>query len=147
MNLRLWSVLSSVAAVVGALHLAPPTPACCPVFPSGKPVVNADQTVIILWDAATQTQHFIRQASFKSDAEDFGFLVPSPAQPELSESGNSAFPLLLKLTEPETRTAQRPSGMSCGCGDSGPATNGRSAQRAVRALEDKLVAGFHAVVL
>src|SRR5260370_41666833 len=44
MNLRLWSVLSLVAAVVAALQFAPPTPACCPVPPSGKPVVNADQT-------------------------------------------------------------------------------------------------------
>jgi hypothetical protein len=52
------------------------TPACCPVPPSGKPVVNADQTVIMIWDAATKTQHFIRQASFKSAADDFGFLVP-----------------------------------------------------------------------
>ena len=28
-----------------------------------------------------QTQHFIRQASFKSEADDFGFLIPSPTQP------------------------------------------------------------------
>ena len=29
---------------------------CCPAGPRGKPVVNADQTVIILWDAANKTQ-------------------------------------------------------------------------------------------
>src|SRR5690242_18254781 len=82
--------------------LAPASsPACCPAGPSGKPVVNADQTVIILWDAASKTQHFIRQASFKSDADDFGFIVPTPAQPQLEESGNAAFALLRKLTEPE----------------------------------------------
>src|SRR5262245_39477110 len=78
--------------------LASPSPGCCPAGPKGQPVVNADQTVIILWDAATKTQHFIRQASFKTEADDFGFLIPSPAEPELFESGNEAFPALLDLT-------------------------------------------------
>jgi hypothetical protein len=40
-------------------------------------VVNADQTVIIVWDAASKTQHFIRRASLASAAADFGFLVLS----------------------------------------------------------------------
>ncbi|MBI3721868.1 MAG: DUF2330 domain-containing protein, partial [Fimbriimonas ginsengisoli] len=74
--------------------------ACCPAGPQGKPVVNADQTVVIIWDAEKKMQHFIRQASFKSEADDFGFLVPSPTQPELAESGNDAFATLRKLTEP-----------------------------------------------
>src|SRR5262245_43952479 len=73
--------------LVPSLH-APPSPACCPVGPIGKPVVNADQTVLIIWDAATKTEHFIRRASFKSQADDFGFLIPTPDRPELSESGN-----------------------------------------------------------
>ena len=37
------------------------------VFRSGQPALNADQTVIILWDAANKTEHFIRQASFKGE--------------------------------------------------------------------------------
>src|SRR5262245_33477025 len=96
-----------VALAAGALLAACPAPhpirACCPAPPPGKPVLNADQTVILIWDAATKTQHFIRQASFKSEADDFGFLVPTPARPELDESGNDAFPYFLKLTEPERR--------------------------------------------
>jgi hypothetical protein len=100
MAARLCLVASLLGIVAGAL-LAPAAPACCSVSARGIPVVNADQTVIILWDAATGTEHFIRQASFKSEADNFGFLVPSPAEPELSESGNAAFPYLLKLTEPE----------------------------------------------
>ncbi len=77
--------------------------ACCPAPPHGKPVDNADQTVVILWDAANKMQHFIRKASFRSDADDFGFIVPSPSQPELEESSNEAFPNLQRLTEPEIR--------------------------------------------
>lgn len=128
--------------VVFAL-LAMPMTACCPAPPSGKPVVNADQTVIILWDPATKTQHFIRQASFKSEADDFGFLVPSPTQPELDESGNEAFTQLRKLTEPERIKQPRPR-RGWGCAD---ATMPPTAKADVQVLEQKLVAGFDAAVL
>src|SRR5438874_9380028 len=109
MSTRIW--LSLPLAVVFFLPslLAPPAPACCPAPPSGKPVVNADQTVIMIWDADTKTQHFIRQASFKSEADDFGFLVPTPNQPVLDESGNDAFRFLQKLTEPEKTKVRQPS--------------------------------------
>jgi hypothetical protein len=104
--------------------------------------VNADQTVIIIWDAATKTQHFIRQASFKSDAEDFGFLVPTPSQPELAESGDETFPCIRRLTEPERKTCPAP--ISLGCSSRNLAV---SAPPTVRVLEEKLVAGFNAKVL
>lgn len=125
-----------------------PARSCCPAPPSGKPVVNADQTVIILWDAATKTQHFIRKASFKSEADDFGFLVPSPSKPELAESGNEAFPLLQKLTEPEVIQRRRPRGGGCGCADKSTTFAGvANAPDSVRVLDRKLVAGFDAAVL
>ena len=125
-----------------------PSEACCPAPPSGKPVVNADQTVILIWDAATKTQHFIRQASFKSQADDFGFLVPTPTQPELDEAGDPAFSYLRRLTEPEKKKVQRPSGgMGCGCAGSAPPQAMMAGKAAVRVLEEKLVAGLHAVVL
>jgi len=144
---RCWSIPLVAAVALGFLSLVSRMPACAPAWPSGKPVVNADQTVILIWDQDTKTQHFIRKASFKSDADDFGFLVPTPTQPELSESGNQAFPFLQKITEPEVRQAPRSSGMSCiGCGDKSTGTRG-AAGSTVRVLEEKLVAGFHAAVL
>ncbi|HLN32221.1 MAG TPA: hypothetical protein VK395_31120 [Gemmataceae bacterium] len=54
-------VLSLAVVLASWALLIQPTPACCPVS-SGKPVVNADQTVILIWDAATQTERFIREA-------------------------------------------------------------------------------------
>jgi hypothetical protein len=139
-----------LTCLVALLYLAPSVPACCPASPSGKPVVNADQSVIIIWDAANKTQHFIRRASFKSDADDFGFLVPSPSQPELSESGNEAFPFLQKRTEPEKIKKPYPSGsIGCGCA-SAPKAASQSKDvplRELRVLEEKVVAGFKAVVL
>ena len=150
MALRLWpAVLMAVALFVTSL-LPAPVPGCCPVYrPSGQPVVNADQTVLIIWDAENKTEHFIRQASFKSDADDFGFLVPTPNQPELDESGNEAFPVLRKLTEPEHQKLPRPSGggMACGCGIMGDRKDVGDAAPRVSVLEEKLVAGFNATVL
>lgn len=150
MALRFWLTLMLSLALVALPLRLPPATGCCPASPSGMPVVNADQTVVILWDAAAKTQHFIRQANFKSDAEDFGFLVPSPTQPELEESGNDVFPYLLKVTEPEIKKMPRPSsGGGCGCGDqrAGFAAKEDKAAPTVTVLQEKLVAGFNAVIL
>jgi hypothetical protein len=147
MTTRLRLAFPPAAAFVLLSLLSPPVLACCPAPPPGKPVVNADQTVIIIWDAATKTQHFIRQASFKSEADDFGFLVPSPTQPELDESGNEAFPYLLKLTEPEVQKVWRP-GFGLGCTTFNPRMGAPpAAAPPVTVLQEKLVAGFQAVVL
>jgi hypothetical protein len=147
MSPRTRLALPLAGALLVPSVLAPLVLACCPAPPAGEPVVNADQTVIILWDAATRTQHFIRQASFRSAADDFGFLVPTPTRPELNESGNEAFPFLQKLTEPETRRVPRPrGGTGCGCGDA-VTTDASAPAGAVRVLEEKQVAGFNAVVL
>jgi hypothetical protein len=116
-------------------------PACCPVGRSGEPVVNADQSVIIIWDAATGTQHFIRQASFVSQADDFGFLIPSPTEPEVSESGNAAFPAFQELTKPETIRRSAPSSRDR------TFTTYSHAAGGVEVLSEKIVAGFKASVL
>jgi hypothetical protein len=145
---RIRLTLSLTTALLMPLLLWCPLWACCGVPPSGKAVLNADQTVIIIWDAATKTEHFIRQASFKSDADDFGFLVPTPNQPELDESSNDAFALLAKLTEPERQKVQRPTeGMGCSCSKTASFAPKSAAPPPVRVLQQKLVAGFDAVVL
>ncbi|HEX7261036.1 MAG TPA: DUF2330 domain-containing protein, partial [Luteolibacter sp.] len=77
------------------------TQACCAVAAKGVPVVNADQTVIIWWDKANQTEHFIRKASFRGGGASIGFLVPTPSRPQLEESGNDAFGYLADITAPK----------------------------------------------
>ncbi|MFN0053846.1 MAG: DUF2330 domain-containing protein [Planctomycetales bacterium] len=125
-------------------HLA----ACCAVPRSGQPVVNADQTVVIVWDPARKRQHFIRQASFQSQGDDFAFLIPTPTQPELEESGNEAFPLLRRLTEPGIqRVSRRTQGGGCGCGSTPIAPGSFPAEDQVAVIEEKQLAGFDAVVL
>lgn len=119
-------------------------PACCPAPPPGTYAVNADQTVVILWDATKRTQHFIRQASFKSDAADFGFIIPSPSVPELAESGNDAFELLRQFTKAEVEYRRKAEYLNCGCSASKSAM---SVAAGAQVLLEKRVAGFDAVVL
>ena len=146
MGKYIWVGVALAAVVLFCWLLVAPTPACSPVWRGqGKEVVNADQTVIIIWDAATKTEHFIRKASFRSAADDFGFLVPTPTQPELEESGNDAFPYLQKLTEPEKiKVYDTYLHFHIGCGKS---ESSRSRTEAVHVRVQKEVAGFHAVVL
>ena len=96
MALRTCLALSLAVASL----LASRSGACCPAFPPGKRVVNADQTVIIIWDAASKTEHFIRQASFKSEADDFGFIVPTPIPQQQDEAfPGEPFPVLCLMPE------------------------------------------------
>jgi hypothetical protein len=119
-----------------------PVRGCCPAGPEGKPVLNADQTVIIIWDAATKMEHFIRKASFSSEADSFGFLIPSPTKPELDESGNEAFDVLRKLTEPEIKRVPVPEGVK----KAAPKDAEKEPNR-VKVLEEKVVGNFHAAIL
>jgi hypothetical protein len=148
MTIRSW--LAAGPATLAALFLCSVAVRACAVAPApGVPAVNADQTVIMIWDAATQTEHFIRQASFKTDGDDLGFLIPSPAQPELQEAGDGAFQSLRTLTAPEVHKVWQ-SRNPFGCGVvSSHAVDGLSAGSVpvVRVLEEKRVAGFNAVVL
>jgi hypothetical protein len=120
--------------------------ACAPAPPPGVPAVNADQTVILIWDAATQTQHFIRQASFQTEGADLGFLVPTPTQPDLQEAGDGAFPLLAKVTAPAVHRVYELRN-PFGCATLSPGAPAGLAADSVRVLEEKRVAGFNAVVL
>ncbi len=120
--------------------------ACAPAPPRNKAVEIADESAIIVWDPATKTQHFIRRASFKSDARDFGFLVPTPTKPDLAEAGDKAFVELARITAPRIVTRPREtSSPGCGCSETAPVD--RSFPPAVQVLEEKRVAGYDAVVL
>lgn len=61
--------------------------------------VNAEEA-IILYDAKTKTEHFIRRAQFQTEAKDFGFLVPTPSKPELGEASSAIFQTLHTATLP-----------------------------------------------
>jgi hypothetical protein len=104
----------------------------------------AEESAIILWDARSRTEHFIRRATFASDTPDFGFLVPTPTQPALAEASDAAFTRLDKLTEPVVLVERRKviSGAKGMAPEASP-----NAPAPVRVLDVQRVAGYDAVVL
>jgi len=85
----------NLVLLLGAASLA-----CASAPHEGELVQIAEESAIILWDTATKTQHFIRSAAFRTEAKDFGFLVPTPSIPELAEADEAAFQYLDFITEP-----------------------------------------------
>lgn len=81
-----------VALGLFASHALP----CCLVSP-GEEVLMTHENVIIVWDEKAQMQHFIRQANFKSKAKEFGFIVPTPTEPDFSVANEKAFSKLQNL--------------------------------------------------
>ncbi|MBC8125841.1 MAG: DUF2330 domain-containing protein [Gloeobacteraceae cyanobacterium ES-bin-144] len=118
-----------------------PALACCSVSSQNVPAINADQTVILLWDKERQMEHFIRKASFRSQGDSVGFLVPSPSRPQLEESGNEAFPYLAEITTPPASIS---GGFPLGCSVSSDALR---SPKGVRVIEEKTLAGYETVVL
>jgi len=146
-------VLSVAVALLLSAALNPRLgQACAPAPRPGQFVRIAEESAIIIWDEKTRTQHFIRRATFDTDAPDFGFLVPTPTEPALAEPeiDNSAFNDLGYLIRPEEiekakitgfnfepllfYTLSRPMSL-------------KAPMSAVRVLSAQRVAGYDAVVL
>jgi len=115
------------------LLLATASLACAPAPRSGDEVRIAEESAIIIWDAAGRTQHFIRRASFETRAKDFGFLVPTPSVPDLAEADDKAFRMLQELTEPPARAPE-------------PAPKAE-APKSIEVIAKVKVAGYDAAVL
>lgn len=125
-------VAANLLATVGGAY------ACSGVGPRGQPVVFGDQTNIVIWDEAHHTEHFIRNATFKSGADDFGFIAPTPAAPKLNKASNRAFFTLAAL--------QPVAVFKGGFGGAG-AARGMSKSAEVQVIQEADVAGYHATTL
>ncbi len=135
----------SIAILVGKTKDAH---GCAVAPPLNKSVQIADESAIIVWDKASGAEHFIRRATFQSAANDFGFLVPTPTKPELSEASDAAFSELARITAPRIVKKTQPASPGCGFGCSkAPERITSNAPEQVRVLEEKRVAGYDAVVL
>jgi hypothetical protein len=127
----------ALAVALSSSVIAGSVSACSGVGPPGRPVVFGDQTNIVIWDEAHHMEHFIRNANFKSGADDFGFIAPTPGKPKLSEASNQAFYTLASLA-PTLRYAL----------GSGGGSGGKQDQSGeVRVIQEADVAGFHATTV
>lgn len=107
--------------------------ACCLAY-GPDPMSLVDEKAIIVWNPKTQMEHFIRQASFSGKAKDFGFIVPTPSQPQVEEADAKAFEILQRLV-PQPPTA----------GDT--ASAGGRGFGGVEILEQKRVGDYFVTVL
>ncbi len=133
-SLGLASVLFSVLVVL-SLN------ACLALGRNGLPVGIGEETAILLWDAETGTEHFIRRAKFVTESKDLGFLVPTPTKPELVDVGDAAFHELYRFTTPPPPAP--PPGPPNKSVDRGMFPKPES----VRVLEQKKVGGYDATIL
>lgn len=152
---RLIAVLA-IACMAGET-----TRACCPAWRRGEMVRIADQRILVAFDPRTGVEHFVREARFAGDRADadgsFGFLVPSPAEPEIAEADGGVFDVLERLSSPriETVTRLRPrfsllaSLLLSASAEptSRLATDSGIKQSAVQVVKTVRVAGYDAVVL
>lgn len=111
--------------------------ACCVAYSGPNPVSLVDEKAIIIFNPDRNIQHFIRQASFKGNAKDFGFIVPTPSRPTVEVANAKAFARLEKyVPRPVSR-----GGGSFG-GGAGLPTGAK-----VTVIEEKRVGDYQATIL
>jgi len=102
----------------------------------GPPVWMTNEAAIIVWDSAKKVQHFIREASFDTQAKDFGFIVPLPSVPDFAVADRNAFSRLESLKPvPASADAIPAAGTSNAAGGS------------VEILKEERVGDYQATVL
>lgn len=146
--MRAFLLLLGLAAV--ACIPSPPAKGCAIPWRLNQPVSVNSEDALIVWDEATKTEHFIRRANFQTDAKDFGFLVPTPTQPELFEANDVIFAALADATKPRViyQTVKQRIERNVKAGAANPPPSARAPDAArVEVLETKKVAGFDAAVL
>jgi hypothetical protein len=148
-----YELLTASFLIVSQLTIHSATFACAPAPRNGQFVTINEEAAVIVWDAKTKTEHFIRMASF-SGAEDFGFLVPTPTQPELVEASN-AINTVSELIRPKLVHTPHFDGFDftplllmpfLGLKEERAMTTAIP-RNAVRVLDEQQVAGYNAVVL
>ncbi|MSR80999.1 MAG: DUF2330 domain-containing protein, partial [Gemmataceae bacterium] len=116
--------------------------ACLALGRNGVPVGIGEETAILIWDAETKTEHFIRRAKFVTESKNLGFLVPTPTKPDLVDVGDAAFHELYRFTTPPPPV---PPDRSTDAGGKPPKSN--RVLESVRVLEQKKVGDYDATIL
>jgi hypothetical protein len=142
-------VIVALAAILAAL---PPVESCEVAPVKGQPrssVQTASEEAIIVYDEQTQTQHFIRTAQFSGSSAGFGFLVPTPAKPEIAEVDGSIYATLANVTKPRIEKRKKyVSEPPIGCGEMAPTKMaGEATPDMARVIEQKRVGDLDVAVL
>lgn len=103
----------------------------------------AAESAIIVWEPESQTETFIRTANFEGEGADFGFIVPSPTEPELSEVGGNVYSTLYSAI-----TNRNPGLLTLGVPrTAGPGGGFGGGGSHVEVIKEQVVSGMKATVL
>lgn len=103
----------------------------------------ASEKAIIVWEPSSQTETFIRTANFQGKGADFGFIVPSPTEPELSEVTPGVYSVLDVILNKRYPHPVAPGGLRAGSGGFGGGSGGGH----VEIVKEQVVSGMKATVL
>lgn len=112
---------------------------------SSLPYLTVEQ-VLLLWDKETQIEDFIRETRFDRAGKPFGFVVPTPAKPEVSLVKSTPFDAL-RATYPYERPEVRSGLGGVGGGAKGSGAGGAGAEPPVIVLSKQRVGSFTAFTL
>jgi len=113
--------------------------ACVSAVGPGDIISIAHEDALIVWNGKEHREDFIRRADFDTNARDFGFLVPVPTTPTLTEVDKQVFKVLDDIVNPQTKGLHI-SGASAGGGMS-------SEPDAVTVVAQQEVAGYDTTTL
>ena len=130
-----------LATAIGLLSSLRQSAVGCYRASQGTSIEINTESALIVWDAEDKVEHFIRKATFNTAADHFGFLVPTPTKPELTDAKDAIFSRLDSITAPVAKPgyALRRSRYNL--------RGAYSAGSTVAVLEIKQVAGFDAAIL
>lgn len=109
------------------------------VAPPSKMMMETEQKAIIFYDEGIE--HLFLSISFAGDADNFAWIVPTPAQPEVGKSTDRVFERLDELTRPEYPIPEQRYNNTMG----GWSTDG--AEKSVTVLETKKIEYYDISVL
>ncbi|MHC4829393.1 MAG: DUF2330 domain-containing protein [Planctomycetota bacterium] len=145
---RTGILIALAIASLAALLPARTSHACCAAGPAGADVKIADQEVLLVWDPASRTEHFIRRARFSTGEQAFGFIVPTPTVPDIAGVPGEIFDVLATRTRPRPRFVTEGTEFSVSSIFLQVLSKSRSADTgSVRVLAETDVAGYRATVL
>jgi hypothetical protein len=147
------AAVSSAAAAVAAGSVD--SAHACAILGRGLPGVETDtEKVLLVWDRVRRREHFVRSVRFAGPrGASFGFLVPTPARPELAEApdifpdlGQAVLPKIIENTEYRPVWSCMGFFKSREVAQSAPLAVGAHTS-AVEVVEERRIAGMEATVL
>jgi len=149
----LLPIVVALGLSIGLIRTPEPVAACGMAPPLNGHVDISDESAIIVWDSKAKVEHFVRTALFTSTSSEFGFLVPTPTQPDLGEVKSDAFFDLGRVTAPRVEHQKQKSSGGCGLGSSKSSTFSAEApglagaKPDVKVLAEKRVGDYDTVSL